>query len=165
MIRCRSPLFRDQFMQEWGQNKGARVVGVMSKEGKHQVSVDSLKLRHFSPRALKDAAIQRMLDEMKKGPSLLKTFFWQLRITPSYDDPFITHEQPLLAGTPHPDLEYGLKRIDAVMWFPLNWQACLVGFRDPFALDMFGGSAIERSWIRHQYLATAKRFVVSPKKL
>lgn len=76
MIRCRSPLFREQFMQVWGEKRAARVIGV---EGRNKINVDSLKLRRLSPGALKEGANRAMLVEMKNGTAALDSFHWQLR--------------------------------------------------------------------------------------
>lgn len=48
MIQCRSPLFREQFMREWGEKRAARVIEI---EGPTKLKVDSMKLRRASPQA------------------------------------------------------------------------------------------------------------------
>lgn len=161
MIRCRSPLFREQFLREWRAKRGARVIGV---DG-NKISVDSLRLRHFSPGALKEGSIQSMLSEMEKGTAQLGTFFWQLRLAESVEDGFITSDQPLVAQIEIPNLAEAYGRSSTVLLFPICWQACLVGQRDPFSLSFTGSTAQERSRIRRICFSSASTFVVSPRPL
>ena len=159
MIRCRSPLFREQFMREWGAKVGTRVIGT---EGVNKLQVDSLKLRRFSPGALKEAAITRMLGEMKRGTAMLESFHWQLRLADSVDDSFVTSDQPLLGWAIQGE---SFDHRSTLMMFPLCWEACLTGRRDPFSLNFHHTTRHERLSIRRTYFESAQIFVVSRQRL
>ena len=161
MIRCRSPLFREQFLREWRDKRGARVIGIDGKK----ISVDSLRLRHFSPGALKEASIQKMMAEMDRGKAQLESFFWQLRLADSIEDCFVTTDQPLVASIDGENLADEFERRSTVLLFPICWQACLVGRRDPFSLSFTGSTHNERAAIRKAYLDSAVRFVVAARSL
>ena len=158
MIRCRSPLFREQFMREWGEKRAARVIGV---EG-NKITVDSLELRRFSPGALKEGAIEKMLAEMKSGTAMLESFYWQLRLADSIDDSFVTSDHPLLGLSAQGE---SFDHRSTVMMFPLCWEACLIGKRNSFLLSFNRTTRHERESIRQAYFASAMKFVVSPHQL
>jgi len=161
MIRCRSPLFREQFLREWRDKRGSRVIGI---DG-NKITVDSVRLRHFSPGALKEASIQRMIVEMDKGTSQLESFFWQLRLADSAEDCFVTSEQPLVASIDGQDLTIAFDQRSTVLLFPICWQACLVGRRDPFSLSFTDSTRHERAAVRRVYVDSAARFIVAPQRL
>ncbi len=158
MIQCRSPLFREQIMREWGEKRAARVMGV---EGP-KITVDSMKLRRLSPGALKEGSLNAMVTQMKSGTVALESFYWQLRLANSIDDCFVTSDHPLIACSPE---DRGFDHRGTVMMFPLCWEACLLGRRQAFELNFSGTTTQERESIRRTYFASAKKFVVSPHRL
>jgi len=158
MIQCRSPLFREQFVREWSEKRAARVIGV---EG-NNVKVDSLKLRRLSPGALKEGAINAMMVEMKKGTAVLESFHWQLRVVGSIEDSFVTSDHPLVSWMNDGE---SFDHRNTAMVFPLCWEACLVGRRDPLALVFNPMNGQERKSIRRAYFSSARRFIVSPHRL
>ena len=159
MIRCRSPLFREQFLAEWRQKRGARFIEVLPENA---VKVDSLKLRHFSPGALKEGAINKMMSEMKNGTTMLESFHWQLHLAGSIDDSFVTNDNPLIGWAPDGET---FDHHNTVMIFPLCWQACLMGRRNPLTLSLGGIGVREREAVRQTYFTAARRFVVSARQL
>jgi len=54
-------------------------------------------------------------------------FEWCLRYTPSVDDPFVTGQQPVVLEGPAPNSTEAMTHPDTLIWFPICWQACLIG--------------------------------------
>ena len=79
-----------------------------------------------------------MREEIKKGAAWMEGFHWQIRTTFDPYNPVVTSEAPLfvkndgsLAGeTMTMDV---LTRTTSLVYFPLCWQACLVGRTRLFA--------------------------------
>jgi hypothetical protein len=97
-----------------------------------------------------------MREEIKKGPDWMDNFHWCLRYTQSVADPFVTGTQPIVVEGRYPDSN---------IWFPLCWQACLVG-----AVDRFdeGTAVAPPSLIRHvrgMFRRPSTGYIISPIKI
>lgn len=145
-------------MQKWGEKRFARAMGLEDLK----IIVDSMKLRRLSPGALKEGSLNAMVTQMKSGIAALESFYWQLRLADSIDDCFVTSDHPLVAWSPE---DRGFDHRGTVMMFPLCWETCLLGRREAFALNFSGTTPQERESIRRTYFASAKKFVVSPRRL
>lgn len=167
MIRARSPLYFEQKRTELASARVATVTAV--HEASNRVEVDSLEGRPLTPSEIHDHTLAKMRQEIKLGVDWMAEFQWSVRITCDPSDPVITAEQPLFVRTSEESQERSLtasmRRADTWVFFPICWQACLVGNRLPF------DSRIERfepdnlRVFRHMVRSLAKNFVISPQPL
>jgi hypothetical protein len=163
MMRASSLLFFDNFKE---QGKYLRVWTV------EEVNPDrrSVKVRSIIPEPLSEAGIKNwtitnMCGEIRKGAAWLKDFKWCLRYCNSPDVPFIISDIPFIASGPQVEVGPGLQDPDTLLFFPLCWQACLIGSRRFFEKDL--GRFPEEDLRRAQkiYQESATLFVLSPRQL
>jgi hypothetical protein len=163
MMRARSILFFEQKAAE-GKNLRAFVVESVSPD-RQSVKLTSMTPSPVSEQLIKNWSIAEMREEINKGATWLREFDWCLRCCDSPDDPFITSEIPLQLYGPGSTVAENVKHPDSLFFFPLCWQACLIGCRRPFDVktDHFCGEEMTtfRRWRRD----CARLFLVSPSKL
>lgn len=162
MMRARSPLFIQQQTQ---QNRNLRGATVTAVGPGNQVTVDSLGLRPFPENVVRNAVIGQMRQEISKGPDWMLDFNWCLRYTKSLADPFITGMHPLLLEGPAPTLEEAMKHPDTLIWFPICWQACLVGSLRRFDEGTFEAHRWVLDHERELFTRSSSGYVISPQKL
>jgi hypothetical protein len=164
MMRARSLLFFEN-QQKDGRNLRAWLV--------EEVSADrmSLRLRSMTPEPLPEAFIKNwtitnMRDEIAKGAAWLAEFNWALRYCDSPANPFVATEQPLFSeGPPHETLADVIRDPETLLFFPLCWQACLIGSRQFFdrETDRFFDQDMRR--FARVCRDRAELFVISPSRL
>jgi hypothetical protein len=162
MMRARSPLFIQQQTQ---QNRNLRGATVTAVGPGNQVTVDSLELRPFPENVVRNAVIGQMRQEISKGPDWMLDFNWCLRYTKSPADPFITGMHPLLLEGPAAMLEEAMKHPDTLIWFPICWQACLVGSLRRFDEGTFEAHRWVLDHERELFTRSSSGYVISPQKL
>jgi hypothetical protein len=164
MIRARSLLFFDQ-MQIEGQNLRAWVIEEVSPDRK-SVKVRSMTPEPLPPTFIRNWTITQMRTQIQQGPTWLNDFNWALRYCESSAEPFVICEMPLMAwGKEHTDLAEMLRDAETLLFFPLCWQACLVGSRQFFHEEtgIFGQQDMQTA--RTMYREKASLFIVSPRQL
>jgi len=164
MMRARSLLFFEN-QQKDGRNLRAFIV--------EEVSADrtSVRVRSMTPEPLPDSFIKNwtitnMRNEIAKGAAWLTEFNWALRYCDSPVMPFVATEQPLfLECPPHDNLADAVRDPESLLFFPLCWQACLVGSRQFFdrETDKFGDHDMRRFVTVCK--TRAELFVISPSRL
>jgi hypothetical protein len=163
MMRARSLLFFENQQKE-GRNLRAWVV--------EEVSADrmSVRVRSMTPEPLpesfiKNWTITNMRNEIAKGPAWLTEFNWALRYCDSPSDPFVATEQPLFSEGPQENLADAIRDPETLLFFPLCWQACLIGSRQFFhrETDRFGDQDMRR--FARVSGGRAELFVISPSRL
>ena len=160
MIRARSLLFFDQ-MQIEGQNLRAWVVEEVLPDGK-SVRVRSMTPEQLPPHFIRNWTISSMRSQIQQGATWLNDFNWALRYCDSPADPFVICEMPLISVGPPGEQAEMLRNPETLLFFPLCWQACLVGSRKYFEQDTgpFGEHDMLRT--RRMYRDNANLFIVSP---
>jgi hypothetical protein len=163
MMRARSLLFFEGQEAEWSKAKGWIVEEVLP-DGK------SIKVKSMTPEPLPAAFIRNrtiveMREEVKKGAAWLKTLNWCLRYSDSPASPFIISEIPFVCRGRSSDLAEALQDSETLLFFPLCWQACLIGSRQFFdkETDRFGRADMHTT--QKMYRDCAKLFVLSPTRL
>jgi hypothetical protein len=163
MMRARSLLFFEN-QQEDGRNLRAWVV--------EEVSADrmSLRVRSMAPEPLpesfiKNLTITNMRNEIAKGAAWLAEFNWALRYCDSIGNPFVATEQPLFSEGHRENLADAIRDPETLLFFPLCWQACLIGSRQFFdrETDRFGDQDMRR--FARVSGERAELFVISPSRL
>jgi hypothetical protein len=106
-----------------------------------------------------------MRADMQAVPQYFFDFDWCLRSTTDPNRPIITADDAIRLEGPDPTKSDPLKHLDTVIYFPLCWQACLIG--RPHA-QIPKNKAFSPSRLRElqgKYLASRCRFVYSPIEL
>jgi hypothetical protein len=163
MMRARSLLFFEHQETE-GKNLRALTIEEISPDRR------SVRVRSMTPEPLPDTFIRnwtitQMRTEIQKGSAWLNDFNWALRYCETPATPFVVSEIPFLAYGPHSDLVDALRDPESLLFFPLCWQACLIGSRQFFGIetDKFGDEDMRT--FRKMYRASAKLFLLSPRQL
>jgi hypothetical protein len=163
MMRARSLLFFEHQHAE-GKNLRALVIEEIAPD-RRSVKVRSMTPEPLSEEFIRNRAIAEMSAEIQKGAAWLNDFHWALRYADSPASPFIVSEIPLLSYGHHAQVADALQDPETLLFFPLCWQACLIGSRQVFDVetDKFGEEDMRRAQI--MYRESAKLFVLSPRKL
>lgn len=162
MMRARSPLFINHQTE---QNRTLRGATVTSVGPGNKITVDSLELRPLSEKFIRNRTITQMNEEIQKGPDWMWSFHWCLRYTRDVNDPFVTADHPLIVNGVHSDLAAGIQRGDTLIFFPLCWQACLVGSRDRFDVGTDQAHPHFLRQFRALFARSTNGYVISPHKL
>lgn len=106
-----------------------------------------------------------MRAEMQKGADWMSDFNWALRYCDSPATPFVISETPLISQGKKSDFANAIRDQETLLFFPLCWQACLIGSRQSFEIetDRFGDEDMRT--FRKECRETAKLFLVSPRQL
>jgi hypothetical protein len=163
MMRAGSLLFFDRKHAE-GKNLRAWIIEEISPDRR------SVKVRSMTPEPLPDAFIKNwtvteMRTEIQKGPAWLNDFSWALRYCETVDDPFVISEIPSMAYGPCATSEEAMRHAETLSFFPLSWQACLIGRRTPFDIEtgVFVQEDMRRA--RRMYREKADLFILSPRQV
>ena len=163
MMRSRSLLFFDHMQAEWSKAR-ALVVQEVLPDGK-SLRVKSLTPDHLPAAFIRNRTIIEMRRETKKGAGWLETFNWCLRYCASPAMPFVISEIPFICHGRSSDLAEALQDSETLLFFPLCWQACLIGSRQVFdkETDRFQDEDMRR--VQEIYRESANLFLLSPTKL
>jgi hypothetical protein len=127
MIRVRSPLCFEQ------KRTGAKTAQAFVIE---EISEDRRKLKvrptELSDSFIKNRSLTEMKEEMQKGADWLNNCDWALRYCDSPQNSFITSNGPFVGTGPLEGQDQqvsweALRHPDTLFYFPLCWQACIVG--------------------------------------
>ena len=163
MIRARSPLFFEQ-KEEEGKSLQTWTIKEVHPDGK-TLTLTSMEPSPPPAPFIKNRTIAQMREEIQKGAAWLWDFNWCLRLCESVAEPFVTSEAPLVAEGPTPDVALALQHPETVLYFPLCWQATLVGSRERFDVGTDRFSSGDMRTFRRKYRHFAKDFLLSPAKL
>jgi hypothetical protein len=163
MMRARSPLFIEQQTAQNRLLRGATVTSV--DHATNSVTVDSLELRPLPEGLVRNGVISQMRQEIEKGSDWMGNFNWCLRYTKSPADPFITGKHALLLEGPAPTLDEAMKHPDTLIWFPICWQACLVGSLRRFDEGTFKAHRWVLDHERELFRRSTTGYVISPTRL
>ena len=163
MMRARSLLFFEN-MREEGRNLRAWIVKEVSPD-RRSVTVESMMPQPLPEAFIRNRTITEMRGEIQQGVAWLNDFNWALRFCESAASPFIISEIPFIAHGRQSQLLDALRDPETLLFFPLCWQACLIGSRQPFDIetDRFADEDMRR--IRRVYRQTANLFLLSPGQL
>jgi len=163
MIRARGLLFFDQKHAE-GRALQTWVIEEISPD-RRIIKVRSIVPEPPSEAFIRNRALAEMRAEIKKGAAGLNDFNWALRLCESVADPFIISEIPFMAFGPSATSEEAMRHPETLLFFPLCWQACIIGSRQFFddETGVLGQEDMQRA--RKMYREKASLFVLSPTKL
>jgi hypothetical protein len=114
---------------------------------------------------IKNWTITQMQEEIRKGSAWLNDFHWVLRYSEYPSAPFIVSEAPFMVSGEEADLAEAIQGATSLLFFPLCWQATLIGSRSRITPETgpFGDADMLR--YRKMYEGSAKIFLVSPRQL
>jgi hypothetical protein len=160
MIRARSPLFLAQKEAENRAVRGWTVKSVGPEPNK--VTLESMEAKPMTETWIRNRTIVQMREEIQKGPVWAQEFHWCLRYTESTRDPVITADHPFVCAGPRNNPVNGLQDPDTLLYFPLCWQACLIGniLKFDVETDRFAPSFL--TFIRSTYRNNASSYLISP---
>ena len=162
MMRARSPLFIEHQTQ---QNRNLRGATVTSVGPGNRITVDSLELRPFPENVVRNGVINQMQQEIRKGPDWMWDFNWCLRYTNDPSHPFVTGPQPLVIEGPAPNTADALRHPETTVWFPLCWQACLIGSLRRFDEGTYEAHPTLLHHARKMFARIPTGYVISPSKI
>jgi hypothetical protein len=162
MVRSRSPLF---LQQQEEQNRNLRGVTITEVGPGNQIKVDSLEPRPLPDAFIRNRTISQMREEIQKGPDWMTDFQWCLRYTTSPNDPFITGQSPIVIEGTAQDLLSALKHPDTLIYFPICWQACLIGNLKRFDIGTDQADTKLLVRVRGLYKRLTDSYVVSPQRI
>jgi hypothetical protein len=165
MIRVRSPLYFEQ-KRIAAKNSPAGVIEEISEDRK------SIKFRpiELDDSFIKNCTLTEMKAELKKGVDDLNNFDWALHYCESPKDSFLTCDTPFVAIGPVAGQEQvaqreALQHPDTKLYFPLCWQACIVGSPCPFDIKTERATTDFLQLVRQEYRKNAKSYLISPVEL
>jgi len=163
MIRARSLLFFER-LEEEGKNLRALTIQEVSPDRK-SVTVRSMTPEPLPREFIRNWTITEMRNEIQKGPAWLSSFDWAIRLCDSPSAPFVVSEVPFVAQGRYSEAADLFRDPDALLFFPLCWQACLIGSPRAFDIgtDRFGEA--DMVTIQKVYRDTAELFLLSPAKI
>lgn len=165
MLASRSPLGMEHFEIDARSFRGATVLAV--DNDRRTITPDSLEMRPLPERTVRNITVSRMLKKVEAGPGWAAKLDWCLRYTDVESEGFCTIDQAVFVegSVPLAD-EHGRMTLDmlhhpnALVYFPLCWQACLFG--SPLRFDDAYGRATGTRILRAQQKQQADKFLVSP---
>lgn len=166
MLRARSLLFREQSMAQSQTLTFLKVEEILPPEPSKTEPGKLVTPIRYSPYVpavaeLKNKTITEMRVEIDKGTTWMSDMHWCLRVTKNADDPFVTCDTPLVMEGRVPQ-DDALKDWGTLIFFPLCWQACLVGSPAKFDIETDAATSSDMRKFRALYLKSASRFVFSP---
>ena len=121
-------------------------------------------LLHFA-QMLRNKAITDMRTEIAKGAAWLSERHWCLRFDVNPTDPVITTDHPVVVDGRSSTLEEALPDPNTLVFFPVCWQACLIGSMARFDKETDAFHLDDLMRLRGIQLKLAQRFVFSPSRV
>lgn len=115
--------------------------------------------------AFNDLSISKMRADMQEVPKLFSDLKWCLRYTIDANKPVITCDEAIRFESPDPKLADPSRHLDTVLYFPICWQACLIGRPHPQMPHTRIFSPNRLRELEGKYLASHCRFAYSPVEL
>lgn len=163
MIRVRSP----QFLVEQGQELAEATVATVTSADHTENKLTYDNVRRLSEDEVHDFTLAKMREEFKKGATWMAEFHWQIRTTFDPKNPVTTSEAPLFVKGIKPNPERAmtmeiLTDAGSEVWFPLCWEAALVGRIEPFDSDWVSFDPKDLNVLRHVVAEMAPQYLISP---
>ena len=163
MIKARSPLFFSQAEEDLRRGTYARVKSVdrVNNRITYEPITSTAEIETF----IRNRTITLMREQINSGPSWMNEFHWCLRYTTSPISPVVTADQPFVSDGPRNHPPHGLNDADTLIYFPLCWQACLIGSvrRFDIKIDAFVPETL--CGIRQRFRINSRQFLISPQPI
>jgi hypothetical protein len=165
MLRARSLLFREQALLRNRNLTFLKIEEILPPEAGEPGPC--IRYSHHVPSEaeLLNKAITDMRIEIASGTAWMSDLHWCLRTTSNIEDPFVTCDVPVIMEGRVRQAADALKDGETLVFFPLCWQACLVGSPAKFDIETDGLTPDDMKKLRALYLKSANRFVFSPRRI
>ena len=163
MIRVRSP----QYFVEQGHAVADSFLGRITSIDESRTKITYDNSQPLTADEVHDHTLVKMREEFARGASWMGNLHWQIRTTFDPKNPVVTSEQPLFIKGEKPQTEAAMT-MDLItdpgseVYFPLCWQACIVGRSIPFTEDVFPFEQSNLLLLRHMVAEMAPRYVIAP---
>jgi hypothetical protein len=166
MLRARSKLFREHALLGARHSTILEVQEVVQEPGKTELKARPLVLGDADRETLlRNMTITKMRGEIAQGSGLFSKLNWCLRFTTNSANPVITAEDPVIVEGRAPTLERAFQDPETLIFFPVCWQACLIGSLTEFDTKTDAFLQSDLGTLQVRYLSSACRFVYSPTRL
>lgn len=166
MVRARSPKF---FVDQGRALEGSQIARITNVD--HAAgSITHDALRRLTKDEIHDFALSHMRREIQNGAAWMADLHWQVRTALDPYNPVITSEQPLFVKGERTllgdvmTLEV-LTDSRTTIYFPLCWEACLIGRVEPFDADVEPFVQQDLLEFRHMVAEMAPETVISPQRI
>jgi hypothetical protein len=170
----RSPLFREHLLQALEQIPPMVIDEVLERQPHPtKPGMESIKARvkpmpqtgQDLKTAYRDLSISKMRADMQAVPQYFFDLDWCLRFTSDSKRPIITADDAVRLEGPDPTKADPLRHLDTVIYFPICWQACLIGRPHVQMPKTKVFSWARLGELEGKYLASLCRFGYSPVRL
>jgi hypothetical protein len=174
MFRVRGQLFRRDVLQSFDDTPPMVVDRVLEtiphpKDPGRVIQKVSVKPMEQTGDRLKTAlnnlSISKMRADIRDVPRFFFDFNWCLRYTTDPNKPVITADNAIRLEGSYPSEEQALRHFHTRLYFPLCWQACLIGAPDTLIPKTKAFSPSRLSQLHSKYLRAGCRFAYSPVEL
>lgn len=168
MLRARTEVFRQQELAQARQFTILQVKEVFqdSKTGQTAIRYEPPTETGAELETLRrNLSITRMRGEIEKGAAWFSKMYWCLRVTGDRSEPIITGDTPVIVESQAPTLGAAPDDPSTLVFFPVCWQACLIGSPRSFIVDTDSFRARDLRRVRSHYLRADGRFAYSPTRV
>jgi hypothetical protein len=166
MLRARSKLFREHALLDARQSTMLVVEDVLQEPGRTKLKVKPFVASEADREILlRNMTITKMRGEIAVGSGLFSQLHWCLRLTSDSTSPVITADDPVIVQGRVPTLEPALRDHETLFFFPLCWQACLIGSLAKFETETEAFHQSDLRTLQMRYLNSDSRFVYSPTRI
>jgi hypothetical protein len=163
MIRVRSP----QFFVEQGSALANSTVATITSVDHVENKITYKNPRRLSEDEVHDFTLTKMREEFNKGSAWMASFHWQIRTTFNPFNPVVASEEPLFVKGVKTQTERAmtmdiLTDDGSEVWFPVCWQAAIVGRVRPFDSDLVPFEQAALNELRHIIAEMSPQYVISP---
>jgi hypothetical protein len=166
MLRARSKLFREHALTAARQSTMLRVEEVVQEPGTTKMKVKPLVLDEADRETLlRNMTITTMRGEIARGAGVFAQLHWCLRFTTESANPVITADDAVIVQGRAPSLDTSLQDRETLIFFPVCWQACLIGSPAKFDTETDAFLESDLRMLQRLYLKSDCRFAYSPVRL
>jgi len=162
-LRVRSRLFRQHVLQSFQQTPPMVAGEIVTHPETGQTGI-KLKPMPQTGKELEtvhtNLSISKMRADMLNVPPFFNDFGWCLRTTADIRRPVITADEPIRFEGSSEERPY--LHFESRIWFPLCWQACLIGSPKPQLPNAKMFSQERLNDLRQKYLNAGCMFAYSP---
>jgi hypothetical protein len=165
MLRARSLLFREEALSRNRNLTFLKIEEILPPQPGE--SGTRIRYSHHVPSEaeLLNKTITDMRMEIASGAAWMSDLDWCIRTTANVEDPFVTCDGPVIMEGRARQAAGALKDRETLVFFPLCWQACLVGSPAKFDIETGALPPDDTKRLRALYFKSAIRFVFSPLRI
>ena len=166
MLRARSILFREHALLKARGRTMFAVEEVVEDGDWTSLKVKPLELGDEDRAVLlRNMTITTMRGEIAQGAGLFSGLHWCLRFTSDSTHPVVTADDAVIMQGRMPTIEEAFSDRETLIFFPLCWQACLIGSPAKFDKETDAFVPSDLRMLQNIYLGSGCRFAYAPTRL